>query len=316
MGFQHMQAMPQWKLSVYALGFFLDTLCRAVWRRKGDGIIGCCRYPILLALTFAEMCLALLILRGRARLMFWSYAWFRRVDDVMDDDAPPPRGYAKHGYLAHKAAVMKYFPSLNNGFVSLSTEEILLLELQRVAARYGEDIIRDVASLWSVMLWEYERRGSSALPSRTELVSYAVRQDRAIFDVFIIAFRGDVARFRQISAYLYGVFTRTDWLVDMEADLKRGIVNIPEEAAATHGLDLKRLLACGSWNEMCKVRGFAPWYKEEALLLERQWREAEWLLGKQFGEAFTSPVVAFLFRKLAVERNRRKVRLAVQRALL
>lgn len=301
MSFQKMQSMSRWKLNALALFFLLDTLARAVWRRKGEGIRGLIRYPWLLSKYLVELVVGFFLLTWRVRIILSAYAWFRRVDDVMDKDAEPPRGYTRESYLAQKQKVVASLPNISNCSVSLLTEDLLLVHLLRESSRCGVDVVKEIVNLWSVMCWDNERRSRSALATREEMTQYATLQDDSILGVYVKVFNGDTRRFYEVSQLLAGIFTKTDWLSDLDGDLQKGIVNIPRESFAEYDLELSRLLTCKSWEDLRTVPGFTSWYVEEVKTLDKQWTETRAVLGQNFGGTFSSRLLIFVFQKFMVE---------------
>lgn len=302
MSFRKMQSMSRWKLNVIALFFLFDTLTRAVWRRRGKGMRGLVRYPWLLFKYVTKVLIGLLLITWRARIILSAYAWFRRIDDVMDEDGKTPREYTRESYIAQKREIMGSLPSIDDCTVPFLTEDLLLVHLLRESKHYGVDVTKEIMNLWSVMCWENERRSRRTLPAREEMIHYATLQDDSILGVCVKIFNGTVQRFfREVSCLLAGTLTRTDWLSDLDHDLQKGIVNIPREALSDRNPDLSRLFERKSWREIRAIPGLPYWYVKEAKTLNEKWADARASLSRNFGGPFLSRFLIFVFQKLMAD---------------
>lgn len=301
MGFQKMQSMCRWRLNALALFFLIDTLVRAVWRRKGDRIQGLIRFLWFLLKYLALMLISFFLLTWRLTIILSAYAWFRRIDDVIDTDAVPPNGYTRESYLAQKEQIIESLPHLGNCPASLLMEDVLIVHLLRGADRCGVDIVKEISNIWSVMCWDDKRRCCQSLATREEMVYYATLQDESILGVCVKIFNGDVQRFREVSGSLIGILTRTDWLFDLDRDMLGGIVNIPIDAVTEHELETTKLFAHKSWEELQTIPGFASWYAQELKTLNDEWTKTQTILGQDFGGVFSSRLLTFIFQKLLVE---------------
>lgn len=305
MNLQQMQSMSRWKVNALALFFLIDTLVRAVWRRKGRGISGVARYPLSLVWRIAESLVGFFFLTWRVRIALCVYAWLRRIDDVMDEDAKPPKGYTREQYLEQKKQVVGSLSGLGDRRASLLAEDVLLVRLLQEEKRRNLGVASEIINLWSVMCWDDKRRRLRISIQREEMIRFAILQDESILAVCAKLFGGDTVRLREVSVIFAGIMTRTDWLRDIEIDLRRGSVSIPTEALDEHAIELPRLFACKSWDELSALPGFISWYAEEVRALGARWADVLTALGRDFGGVFSFWPLAFSVRKFLVEEFKR-----------
>ncbi|MFH1412697.1 MAG: squalene/phytoene synthase family protein [bacterium] len=308
--------MSRWKLNVFALFLLFDTFARSAWRRKDKGLRGLVCYPWFLFQYFIQMLIGFFLLTWRVTIILSFYAWFRRIDDVMDEDADPPRGYTRKSYLAQKQKVIASLPNLDNCSSSLLTEDLLLVFLLRESDYYKINIVKEITDLWTVMCWDNERQKNVTIATREEMFYYARSQDNLILGICVKVFGGDAQRFHELSSFSTGIFTRIDWLSDLDNDLRKGIVNIPLEVFEEHSLKLSQLLACKSWEELWIVPGFSSWYTEEIGMLGKLWVNMRTELGQNFGGIFSSRFLTFVFQKLVVKEFERAFKKSFSRIFI
>jgi hypothetical protein len=296
-----MRWKKDWVFSILVLVLSIETLVRAVWKKRNKGISGFVTCVGFLCKYLGQLVLISCILSPRAKIFLAAYAWFRRVDDVMDNDALPPKGYSRELYLEQKKNIIFSLQYTNGHSMPLLREDILIVYLLRRSAQYKMDIWDDIVNIWSVMCLDERRRESKTLSTQNELVFQAIRQDHSIIGASIKIFGGNVERFYEIESVLDGVLSRTDWLYDICQDIQNGIIHIPAEAVKKHNINLSRLLVCNSWEELNAVNGFVSWYTEEIETLSRKWVLTRFFLRDNFGGIFTSRLLTFFGQKYVID---------------
>ncbi len=261
-----------------ALGYFCDTLLRATWRRRGVGLGGLIRFQYLGLRSLVLVPLGIAIF-GKKALMFMSaYAWFRRVDDVIDGDAPLLPGYTMKLYMDEKQRAFERMTG--------DGEDVLLLHLKCELQKRGLDAIDGLSALWSVLRWSCEMQQNGRLPERKELDWYAQMQDRAFFEFSAKIFGYDKGRLAEVLDIFGGIFTKLGWLRDIDHDLRKGIAAIPHDAFGVSTSDIVQRAKAGGFGVIKNEPDVARWYLEEAHILSLKWRSVKHGLGDDLGGIF------------------------------
>lgn len=287
------------KLSIISLTLMIDTIYKAVWRRREPGVKGLLLPLLSIGKYIGGMFICYSLLTWRAKIIFSIYTWFRRIDDIMDKIATPPVGYDRESYVTQKNILINSLSNINNLKTYLLKEDLLIINLLKEAQFRKIDIVEEITNLWTVMLWDNKRINQGPV-SKEELSYYASLQDNAILDVCIKTFNGDIHLFRESSKLIAGTFSKVDWLADINEDLKRGTINIPEESLKKYDIQLTELLNCESWDDLKKVSGFLDWYKEEFELIAKEWTKTKKIFNKNLKKLFSSNISLFIFRKLII----------------
>ncbi len=313
MSFQDLLTSGHRKLGALALIFLFRTILTVSWRHRGKGIIGVLCYPAQLISYYLFPIAASSFWSWRPRVMLAAYAWFRLVDDVMDDDSPPPLSMTREQYLHRKNQILESLTTSTVVSAPSQPEDVLLAFVLAMANQKEIDVAQDLVDLWKVMTWDDQRYRQARLASREELVRYAELQDRSVLSFCVKVGGGDSQRFDNLASHIVGLFTRTDWLLDIEKDLRKGVVNIAVEAVEKYGLDLAQLGSNETDGALWSDPGFIAWYSDEVTALEAQWVDLRGALNGRFGEVFRSRMLTYLFQRLVVGHFEQEFRTVMSR---
>lgn len=273
----------------------MDTLTRAVWRRKPSGATGFLVFLFRLGFYVLSIFLALLVMGMRTSIIISAYAWFRRVDDIMDGDVKTYSGEALTAYLIKKEKV------LLGKSQEMMWEDVLLTHVRMASKSYGFCAEVELRCLWRLMQTESSRQKTHVTASREDLLKHAREQDQAILGFCVKVVGGNFNRFLELSQILDGALTRTDWLDDLIGDLQKGICNVSSEAIKRHSIDLVQLRTCTSWNDLVSVQGFDSWYQEEVTTLSVTWQKIRTEMRSNFGGVFDSVILGKFFQRIMIK---------------
>lgn len=289
--------LPSWGIHFWALGLEIDTLLRDNWHRRTRSFLGILR-SIGCAVGYTLLAVCALLAGWRFRTLFAAYAWFRRIDEVIDGESPPPHGMTNETYLKHKEALIA---AVRNGnFTSqqlLLPEDILFLAASRALTCHGIDANYEITTIWRAITFDYERRKRKTLICEWNLIDHATHQDAAILSFVAKVLDASLVRLQSSASLFQGVFTRTDWLYDMLYDLKSGLVNISKEAAQHFKIDVDAFSRCSSWEDVFVTEGFKPWYSQEVERLSARWGRVRYELAHDFGGVSESYLHRLIFKR-------------------
>lgn len=272
--------MPMWKLSFLVFFLQIDTLARAIWRRKDPGLIGLLQFTFRFTVWLALWLAGLFLYRSRAAIVMSIYAWARVVDDIADGDGPLPRSFISiKSYVQQKRGVAKSILGGDFGALAMGVEDLLLVHAVKQFTNCGIDLSSELEALWEVFEFDFARQQDRKFIAREKLILQAVKQDTYFWSVFVRLGDGDFARTQEIVGALQGLFTRSDWVYDFLGDLQKGFISIPLEVAEKNQLDPNILASCKTWAEAFKLPGVQEWYQEEIYELSRLWQEARTVFG-------------------------------------
>lgn len=182
------------------------------------------------AQTYATI--RLLADRDRVADAFRAYAYFRWVDDVLDDPAAPPE--ARTAFLARQRAL------LDGGYrgwqpEALGAEEMLLADLIAGDREPDSGLHSYLINMMGVMAFDVARRGR--LVSAAELDDYSQTLATAVADALFHFIGHDRPPPREPARY-GGVRAAhiIHMLRDTVEDAGAGYVNVPVEYLAAHSL--------------------------------------------------------------------------------
>lgn len=170
--------------------------------------------------------------RARRDDAYRAYAYFRWVDDRLDDAATPPA--ARAAFLARQQGLLDagYRGQMPGG---LAVEEQLLAELIAGDTETGSSLRGYLGNMMAVMALDVQRRGratsAAELARHTDLLATAVSD--ALFH--FIGHDEQPRRDSQRSLVVRGACT-IHMLRDAYEDVALGYVNVPAEYLARHGL--------------------------------------------------------------------------------
>lgn len=288
-----------------AFGYYLDTLTHATWRRCGVGVMRYMRFSLLMVRAVFLTAMGIIFFGKRAGIFMSAYAWFRRVDDIIDGDAPVPVGYSRESYIDERRQAMRVLRDGSNDVRDFLREDLLLFHIKYEAVRCGIDILEDIAGLWRVIEFELELRAADFLRQGMHWHYCAQMQDRVFFRLSGKIFGYNHNRLEELCEKMDGVFTELGWLRDLDHDLKNGIAAIPREAF--HGVPDEVAYAIvqqargKGFHEIKNNPHISRWYRGEAMRLFLQWEYMKGEFGNNFGGMFSNESFA-RFAQMFVER--------------
>lgn len=276
----------------HPLFFLVLSVFQKTWRQRTGGgyLVRLAKHLALVLVWYAA--------GPSSRLIACSYWWFRRVDDVLDGDIPPPPSYSLGAYVAEKDLVVRSFPDMP----LIGLEENRLLDIAaREARRLGIDVSIEVQGLWHAMLWELDRRKEPKGAPRLEMVQYAQLIERSIFGLCTKALGIDQARLERVGPEL-GIFQRFDWAVDADLDLEYGIVNFSQESLVEWCLDPATLVSAAKNKTLWQVPGFRGIYLSELERASADHERIREVLGDDLGGVFDAPLAHQAFKRVVLGR--------------
>lgn len=193
--------------------------------------------------------LVIVVFKQNQKMLMVAYAWFRDIDDVVDGENHLPAGENVYSYLDRKRAV------ISQGMIS-SKEDLLFECFVNFFDKKGVDMRGDSLDLISAMEWDCIRRGHFV--KREELEANMAMGDKSVLMLIIRASTGDFTACDELAPY-WGIFSKIDSLIDIEDDVRRGIINIPLEDAIIYGFRLEDIVS----GDLRSVKRFNEWYSAE-----------------------------------------------------
>ena len=177
------------------------------------------------------------------------YGWFRVVDDIIDDEEEMPTGYDVYSYIQQKQSLIDGKDTI------LLKEDAMYLSALQILSKKGIDLNQEIRDLFLAMTKEYLSKGKFV--KRAEFESKILLQDRAVLMMLVKVHSNN---YGPLDPILFDFFTRVDALMDIEEDIRRGVINIPLEDAINMGIDVHRPL---SFEGLIRNPKFREWYIKE-----------------------------------------------------
>jgi hypothetical protein len=136
---------------------------------------------------FVQSIIFILLLRNQRKILLLIYSWFRKIDDIMDEEDCLPDGYTVDSYISQKQSV------LNGDDSILLPEDILFIYFRRLCEKYDVDILKEINDLFSAMIFERDHK-YMFVPEKDISINRA-KQDRAVFISTIKILGGDAKFF-------------------------------------------------------------------------------------------------------------------------
>lgn len=272
------------KLEVFnplSWAYIIDTMIRACWRRKNEGAYGLLLFCVKLLEVLLMVPLASIVVGVKnTYTILLLYAWFRRLDDILDHDAEPPRNCSRHQYMDYKLSLVKEINSRRGIYNDAPryVEDMLLLQAVQITQKNNIDILTDLLRETQHLAWDYHRREVNEVNTCKRLRFQAALQDKMLFTIFIKVLRSDLVTFYRITPQLKGIFTRIDWLSDMSRDIDNKIINIPAEIMLTHHIR----------DNIWQHPAFIEWFNKEVETVQLEWLHLRHELKKVFLQVFNN----------------------------
>ncbi len=283
------------------------TLARQFWWHRRTSkppiltwVIGSIEYilAILGSLVF------ILIYPNRSTVVFGIFNWMRSIDDLIDGDNPDAKHIDIPLFIETKDKVLKHVlkAKLHEDITQADIFDtgMAYALIQADGIGIGNLVRTHVLTIWNLMV--EERNLFSSATSKITLDSFAMRQDKAIGELMCVLMGGNISI---LDAWWNnrGVFTKIDWMRDIDADIAQGLLHISTETLSATSItvtDLRDDYAKGASKRFICVQ-------HEMQDISRQWDK---VLEdrKMFIESFKNPLMKIIFNTLAIGGFDRRVK--------
>lgn len=164
------------------------------------------------------------------------YTLMRYLDDIVDGDAPIPKGYSNStDYLLEK---IQFSENPNN---PKDEVDFLMLHCFNLAKKFNEDFQLETKDILNSLLFDANRKGKGIIFPEKELMQHFHLMDvRGTIKATLKIFKEDPDKYKLLESL--GIATRYQFdLEDFEADIKAGYVNITKEECELFGIECKDL---------------------------------------------------------------------------
>lgn len=283
------------------------TLARQFWWHRRSGtlplltwIIGAIEYilAILGSLVF------ILIYPNRSTVVFGIFNWMRSIDDLIDGDNPNAKHIDIPKYIETKDKVLqrvlkaKLHEAITEADIFDSGMAYALIQADGIGI--GNLVRTHISTIWRLMV--EERHLFSTATSRKILDTFAMEQDKAIGELMCVLMGGDVSILDTWWSNR-GVFTKIDWMRDIDSDITQGLVHISEETLSITNTDVSTFLK----NDIDGISKRFACVQYEIRTISQQWDEV--LRDRKiFIQSFKNPLMKIIFNSLAIGGFDRRVK--------
>jgi hypothetical protein len=283
------------------------TLARQFWWHRRTGklpiltwVVGSIEYilAILGSLVF------ILVYPNRSTVVFGIFNWMRSIDDMIDGDNPKATHIDIPKFIETKDKVLKRVlrAKLHEDIMQADIFDtgMAYALIQADSIGIGDLVRTHVSTIWNLMVAERDLFPYAA-PKMT-LDSFAMRQDKAIGELICVLMGGNISTL-DIWWNNRGVFTKIDWMRDIDADIAQGLIHISTEtlsATDTTASNLHNNSVEGASKRFICVR-------HEMQDISEQWDK---VLEdrKMFIKSFKNPLMKIIFNTLAIGGFDRRVK--------
>lgn len=283
------------------------TLARQFWWHRRSGklplltwIIGGIEYvlAILGSLVF------ILIYPNRSTVVFGIFNWMRSIDDLIDGDNPNAKHIDIPKYIETKDKVLqrvlnaKLHEAIIEADIFDSGMAYALIKSDSIGI--GNLVRTHISTIWRLMV--EERYLFSTTTSREVLNTFAMEQDKAIGELICVLMGGEVSILDRWWNNR-GVFTKIDWIRDIDSDITQGLIHISKETLSITNTDVPTFLnddIDGTFKRLACIQ-------YEIREISRQWDEV--LKDRNmFIQSFKNPLMKIIFNSLAIGGFDRRVK--------
>jgi hypothetical protein len=245
-------------------------------------------------------------------ITFGIFNWLRSVDDMIDGDNPQSNQINLPSYIKDKNDILRKIVGTTYIHIHNSEKQkgstVKPWEYKNIydaglayACMSGErlragDMIKDhVLTIWELMV---DERGvcTSPLPAHI-LNTFAAKQDKAIAELMCFLIGADAKKFQNLWSNR-GMFTKIDWITDLEDDLSKRVIHISEETLAAAQCTTSDLINIKSHRFACA--------RIELQHISAAWNELE-KDRTALSATFASPIMRFIFNKVALDGFKRRL---------
>lgn len=276
----------------------LVTLAQASWRRTPERKWKRLRWAWFYLKWLCIMLMTMLLMPRRGVVFSALYSWFRPVDDILDgEDKNQP--ISMSDYIDQKGGLIEHFANNSLRFKHVSGRDRLLVIILHFAESVDmkEEAQKYVPVIWEHMVTEYRWRVRKIIPTANELNEFACKQDEAIFRLAARVLGADRNILDQIDIDRSGAFTRTDWINDLLADLKTGLVHLPSEACARVNMAYDGITHDRASRAVNRSAAFRRVVSEEIHNLEALWQPIQ-LKREELVSAFPNRLMGTLHARI------------------
>lgn len=283
------------------------TLARQFWwhRRKSklnifNWIIGIVEYvlAILGSLVFISL------YPNRSTVVFGIFNWMRSIDDLIDGDNPKAKTTDIKAFIEAKGRILeKALEATIHQHIDgadIFDKGIAYALIQADKLGIGTIVRSHLSTIWDLMI--KEKKMFSQLSAKSDLDGFAEKQDKAIGELMCILMGGNVDILDKWWSNR-GVFTKIDWIKDLDADLEQGLIHISQETFTAVRTSIQIFLSQSK--EAYTQRFICAQF--ELKEIAKQWKEV--LRDRKiFANSFSNPFIRMIFNSIAIGGFDRRVK--------
>lgn len=174
--------------------------------------------------------------KTRGDLLQSYYTLMRYLDDVVDGDAPLPKGHScAIKYISEKISFSK---NLKN---PKDEVDFLMIHCFELAHKINEDFNSETEDILKSLLFDAKRRNKSIIfPEKVLMHHFHLMDIRGTIKATLKLFKEDPNKYNLLEPL--GIATRYQFdLEDFEADIKAGYINITEEECQKFSINKEHL---------------------------------------------------------------------------
>ncbi len=283
------------------------TLARQFWWHRRTGklpiltwVIGSIEYTlaILGSLVF------ILVYPNRSTVVFGIFNWMRSIDDIIDGDNPKAIHIDIPKFIETKDKVLKRVlqAKLHEDIAQADIFDtgMAYALIQADGIGIGSLVRIHISTIWRLMI--EERNLFSSVASRKTLDAFAMEQDKAIGELICVLMGGNISILDKWWNNR-GVFTKIDWMRDIDSDVSQGLLHISTETLSATNTDMTTLF---NNNTEGASRRFVC-VQHEVHDISRQWNKVL-QDRKMFIKSFKNPLMKIIFNRLAIGGFDRRVK--------
>ena len=160
----------------------------------------------------------------RGEFLECYYVLMRFLDDIVDGDAPMPKGY-----LSGKDYLLEKIEFSKNTIHPKDEVDHLMVHCFKLAEKFGEDFREETADILNSLLFDANRRGKMIIFPKEDLIHHFHLLDiRGTIKATLKVFKDDPEKYTLLEPL--GMACRYQYdIEDIAADLAAGYVNISQE---------------------------------------------------------------------------------------
>ncbi len=228
----------------------------------------------------------------------------RSLDDLIDGDNPKAKTTDIHAFIEAKGRILKkvlettVYQRIDGADIFDIGIAHALLQADKLGI--GTLTRSHLSTIWDLMITE--KNMFSQLNPKSELDTFAERQDKAIGELMCILMGGNISMLEKWWSHR-GVFTKIDWIKDLDADLEQGLIHISQETFTAVHASVQIFM---SQSKESYTQRFAS-AQYELKEIAKQWSEVL-RDRKLFASSFSNPLIRVIFNSIAIGGFDRRVK--------